>query len=129
VSLGLKIFLVAMVAAGYGLAPVMLIWGWIRWFWRRRELGSPFFLAFVGFTLSTASAILAASAIMYAVMIRGFPFYDPTLLRIYGWGLLLSAAGMILGLTGVTRPNALRWQSPLAGLGMLAFWLMAVASE
>jgi len=65
----------------------------------------------------------------YAVATRGFPFYDPTLLRIYAWGSLLSAGGIVLGLTGVSAPNALRWHAPLAGLGMLAFWMIAAASE
>jgi len=81
------------------------------------------------FILSTASGVLAVSAIVYAVAIHGFPFYDPTLLRIYAWGFLLSAGGIVLGLTGVSAPNALRWHAPLAGLGTLAFWMIAAATE
>src|SRR5271156_94635 len=126
---GMGVFFVVMVAMGYILAPIMLIWGWIRWIRRRRELGYPFFLSIIGFVLSTASGVLAASAIVYAVAIHGFPFYDPALLRIYAWGFLLSAGGTVLGLTGVSAPNALRWQAPLAGLGMLAFWMIAAATE
>lgn len=126
---GMGVFFVVMVAMGYILAPLMLIWGWIRWISRRKELGHPFFLSLIGFVLTTASGALAASAIVYAVAIHGFPFYDPTLLRIYAWGLLLSVAGIVLGLTGISAPKALRWQAPLAGLGMLAFWMVAVARE
>jgi hypothetical protein len=126
---GMGVFFVVMVAMGYILAPIMLIWGWFRWIGRREELGSPFFLSLIGFVLSTASGVLAASAILYAVVIHGFPFYDPALLRIYAWGFLLSVGGTVLGLTGVSAPNALRWHAPLAGLGMLAFWMIAAATE
>jgi hypothetical protein len=126
---GMDAFLVVMVATGYLLAPAMLIWGWVRWTSRRRELGRPFFLSLVGFILSTVSAALAISTIAYAHAIHGFPFYDPVLLRIYRWGFLLSAGGIVLGLTGVSAPNALRWQAPLAGFGMLAYWMVAASSE
>ena len=122
-------FFAVMVAAGYLLAPAMLIWGWVRWTSRREELGRPFFLSLIGFLLSTASGVLALSAIAYALLVHSFAFYNPTLLRIYRWGLLLSAGGLVLGLTGVSAPNALRWQAPLAGFGMLAFWMVAASGE
>jgi len=126
---GMGVFFALLVTMGYVLAPIMLIWGWIRWIRRREELGRPFFLSLIGFILSTASGVLAVSAIVYAVAIHGFPFYDPTLLRIYAWGFLLSAGGIVLGLTEVSAPNALRWHAPLAGLGTLAFWMIAAATE
>jgi len=128
-KLFMGVFFAVMVAMGYLLAPMMLIWGWIRWINKREKLGRPFFLSLIGFILSTASGVLAVSAIVYAVTIHGFQFYDPRLLRIYLWGFLLSAGGIVLGLTGVSAPNALRWQAPLAGLGMLAFWMSAAAGE
>lgn len=128
-NLGMNVFFAGLVAAAYLLAPVMLIWGWIRWIRRREELGPPFFLAFIGFILSTASGLLAISSIAYAAAIHGFPFYDPRLLTIYRWGLLLSLGGTILGFTGSSLPNALRWQAPLAGLGTLAFWITATLGE
>ena len=65
----------------------------------------------------------------YARAIHGFAFYDPTLLGIYRWGFLLSIGGIVLGLTGISMPNALRWHAPLAGLGMLASWMIAAAAE
>jgi hypothetical protein len=126
---GMDAFLAVMAAMGYLVAPTMLIWGWIRWVSRREELGRPFFLALIGFVLSTASGMLALSTTVYAFVIHGFPFYYPTLLRIYAWGFLLSAGGVVLGLTGVWAPNVLRWQAPLAGLGTLAFWMIAAATE
>jgi hypothetical protein len=125
----MKIFFGLMVAAAYLIAPVMLIWGWVRWFKRREAIDRPFFLALIGFILSTASALLAIASVAYAGSIHGFSYYDPRLLRIYRWGGLLSLGGMVLGFTGSSRPNSLRWQAPLAGLGMLAFWLIAAESE
>jgi hypothetical protein len=126
---GMGVFFGVMVAMGYLVAPITLIWGWIRWIGRREELGRPFFLSLIGFILSTASGALAVSAIVYAEAIHGFQIYDPTLLRIYTLGLLLSAGGIVLGLTGVSVPNVLRWHAPLAGIGMLAFWMIAAATE
>jgi len=125
----MEIFLAALVAAAYLLAPTMLTWGWIRWFRRREIVDRPFFLAFIGFIPSTASALLAIGSIAYAVSVHGFPYYDPRLLKIYRWGGLLSLGGVILGFTGILRPNSLRWQAPLAGAGMLAFWFIAAGSE
>jgi len=125
----MEIFLAAIVAGGYLLAPIVIIWGWVRWISKRDELGRPFFLSLIGFILSTASAMLAISMVAYAAASRGFPFYDPRLLRMVRWGFLLSLGGVVLGFTGVSARNALRWQAPLAGIGTLAFWLIAAASE
>jgi len=127
--IGMEILFAILFALGYLLAPVMLIWGWIRWLRRREEIGPPFVLSLIGFILSTVSGLLAICSIVYALAIHGFPYYDPHLLRIFRWGGLLSLAGIVLGLTGTSRPNALRWQAPLAGLGMLAFWTMAASGE
>lgn len=126
---GMGVFFAVIIAMAYVVAPIMLIWGWIRWIGRREVLGRPFFLSLIGFILSTASGLLAISTIVYARAIHGFPFYDPTLLRIYRWGFLLSAGGIVLGLTGIAKANALRWHAPLAGLGTLAFWMSAAATE
>jgi hypothetical protein len=116
-------------ALGYIIAPIMLIWGWIRWITLREQIGPPFILSFVGFILSTGSALIAISLVAYALMIRGFGYYDPHLLRIFRWGLLLSLGGVVLGFTGVARQNVLRWHAPLAGLGTLAFWIIAASGE
>jgi len=128
-NFGMGTLFAIMFVAGYLLAPTMLIWGWVRWMNLRTDLGRPFFLSLIGFILSTASALLALGSIAYAVTTAGFAYWDPRLLRIFRLGVLLSMGGIVLGLTGILRPNALRLHAPLAGLGTLAFWIVAAAGE
>jgi hypothetical protein len=59
----------------------------------------------------------------------GFAFYSPALLRIFRWGLYLSAGGLLLGLVGVSRTNPLRWHAPACSIGMILFWLASAAME
>jgi hypothetical protein len=85
-------------------------------------------LSLIGFILATASALLVLLSAAYA-QIHHFPYYDPLLLRIFRWGLLLSFCGMVFGIGGVWRLSSLRWHAPVSGLGMLAFWIMAAEGE
>jgi hypothetical protein len=101
-KLGMGILFACMLAAGYLLAPAILIWGWFRWA-QREHTGGPFFLSFFGFILSTASALLVVFTITYAVVIHSFAYYDPWLLRIFRWGALMSLSGIVLALTGIGR--------------------------
>jgi hypothetical protein len=66
---------------------------------------------------------------LYTVAIHGFAYYDPVLLRIFRWGILLSLAGFLLGLAGVMKANALRWQALVAGFAMMVFWFVSASSE
>src|SRR5215472_5519914 len=76
--------------------PTMLAWGWARWARRKPRLTPSAALSIAGFSLATASALLAIAAAVYAQAIGGFPYYDPRLLRIYRWGALLSLSASIL---------------------------------
>jgi hypothetical protein len=91
-------------------------------------------LSLIGFLLASASALLALSAIIcaqiiYAQVIHGFRYQDPWLPRLFRAGGLISIAGIVFGLSGVWRKNSLRWQSPVAALGALAFWLGMATAE
>lgn len=57
--------------------PAGIVWDWVRWAKRPtwRTVCSAFSL--LGFSLATVSALLAASSIVYANAIGGFPYYDP----------------------------------------------------
>jgi hypothetical protein len=83
----------------------------------------------IGFSLATASALLAISSVIYSKMIGGYPYYDPRLLKIYACGLLLSLAGILFAIGGVWRAGPVRWHAPACGLAMLFFWAMLANSE
>ncbi len=76
--------LVVLLAVGFYVGlPAVMIWGWVRWLKRKQPRTLLSVLSLIGFTLATASGLLATSAMLYARAVGGFPFYDPLLLRIY----------------------------------------------
>jgi hypothetical protein len=103
--------------------------GWVRWTRQPRQRSIFPILSLVAFAFATASGLLAVSSVMYSVGIGGFPYYDPRLLRIFRLGILLSLAGIALGLGGVWRPSSLRWYAPASAIGTLMFWIMAASME
>jgi|SRR2546428_3974851 len=108
--------------------PVVLVWGWVRWSKCTQPRTVFSTLSLIGFTLATASGLLAIFTIFYAFAI-GFRYYDPPLLRIYRWGLLLSLSGFLFAISGVWRSNPLRWHAPAGAVGMFLFWFVAASSE
>jgi hypothetical protein len=82
-----------------GIAPSMLVWGWARWGKRPKLRTVPSILSLVGFILATASAALAASSLAYAYF-HQFPDYDPVHYRMFGCGVWISFAAILLGLSG-----------------------------
>jgi hypothetical protein len=127
--MALKIFFLLGLGV-YLAAPALMLSGWIRWVKRRGDKQEPFsILAFIGFAFASASFLLALGTIIAAHLKGGFPYYDPLLLRIYGWGLLLSLAGILFGMAGVWRSSAMRWFAPALAFVMFLFWLFRVAAE
>jgi len=115
-------------ALAYLASAVLLIWGWLRWLKLPVLHTAPSILSLIGFVLATVSGLLGVSTIAYA-KIHQFPFQDPLLLRIFRWGALLSAGGLVFGLAGVWRPSSLRWHAPASAFAMLTFWIVAVLGE
>lgn len=109
--------------------PSLLIWGWVRWSRDHAPRTVSSTLSLVGFSFSTASALLALFAHLYARFIRGFPFYDPTLMWIYACGCLLSSVGILFAVGGTGRRSPVRLLSPACAFGTLLFWLLALSSE
>jgi len=119
---------VILFAFSYLVSPVLLFWGWVRWLKQSKLRTITSLLSLSGFLLASASALLALLSIPYAQVHR-FGYYDPSLIRIFRWGVLLSFTGLCLGVGGACRTSSLRWLSPLAALGTLAFWLFSAAGE
>lgn len=108
---------------------VVLTWGWIRWAKHPQPKTLYSILSLIAFTLGTLSALLAVSSMLYALMIGSFPYYDARLLRIFGWGGVLSIAGLVCAIGGVRESTSLRWHALGLSLGMLLFWWMSAMGE
>jgi len=54
---------------------------------------------------------------------------DPTLLRIYGWGALSAALGLLLGLCGADDKSPLQWKTPALSTILLLIWLGQAMGE
>jgi hypothetical protein len=118
-----------LIAIGYLASPIVLIWGWMRWVKLPKPRTLTSILSLIGLILATASALLAVSLIAHAVVLGGFPYYDPRAMRIYRWGMLLSLAAIVFGIGGIWRPSSLRWHAPVSGICMLIFWIVATEFE
>lgn len=115
--------------AMYAAVPVTAFTGLRRCMRARSERSCIFLPSLIGFGFGLASALLALSTEVWAVIRGGFAFYAPALMRIYGIGGLLSLAGILAGLGGVWKKNPLRWHALALSLGMLLLWFLWAASE
>jgi len=111
------------------LVPILLVWGWLRWSNDETPRSRSSTFSLIGFGLATASAGLAIGTHLYAVFVRSFRPADPTLLKIYACGSLLSVVGIGFSFAGSGRPNPVRWLAPICAIGTLVFWLLAMGSE
>src|SRR5579862_8509662 len=127
-SISVQVLFVVLMVLGYLGSPIGLIWGWLRFVRTPRPPSLGASLSLVGFLLATASGLLALGSVLYA-HVHTFPFYDPTLLRIFRTGLLLSVGGIVVGIAGTWKSNPLRWHAPICGMTTAAFWVMAAEGE
>jgi len=119
-------------ALAYLVAPVALVWGWIRYIKDRRQLLTVYsMLSFSGLLLASASALWGLVVILYAFA-GGFgtlpEHYAPNYGLFYRCvlcGAVVSLLAILLALSGTWRKGAIRWQSLASALGTLAFWLVA----
>jgi hypothetical protein len=115
-------FVIALVVGGYVIAPVSLIWGWIRWIRSAKLWTLPSGFSLVGFSLSTISGLLFIASLIDARIVGGFPFYDPRLMRMIRWGMVLSIAAFLFAVCGVWRRSPLRWFSLWGSIGAFSLW-------
>ena len=108
--------------------PVILVVGWRRWVKHRHLETMPSILSFVSLAVATGSAALGVFTIAYA-QVHHFSFYDPTLMKIMKWGVLLSLAAMVFGFAGLFGRSSLRWLAASSAVGTLVFWVMAAEGE
>jgi hypothetical protein len=110
--------------------------GWVLWGWRawmrkgalNLSLGVIFSL--IGFSIATASAALEVGSGTYAQFRDGgFPFNDPTLLRIYFGGFWLALLGLACGLVGVGNKSPLRFKAPALSVVLLVLWMWQAMGE
>src|SRR5690349_11255476 len=96
-----KILIVLFAGAIYISLPAAIVSGWVHWGRKRQHLAVSSTLSLIGFALATASALLAVSSMVYAQSGHGFAYYDPSLLRIFRWGGLLSLSGLVFAICGI----------------------------
>jgi len=117
-----------LIVLGYIVAPISLAWGWSMWAVQPKLRTVTSILSLTGLVFATASAMLAVATVVCA-QIHKFPYYDPLLLRIFRWGIVLSLAGIFFAICGLWRKSSTRWHAPLSGVATLAFWIMAASGE
>lgn len=110
----------------YGVSPVMLVWGWVRWGKRPKLRTIASILSLLGFIFTTASATLAVSCLVYDHVHPNprLAIFYPLLFNMSRCGVLIAVAGILFSVSGVCRQSSLRWHAPVCALGTLAFWWM-----
>jgi hypothetical protein len=88
------------------------------------------FFTLVGFSLASLSAALEISSGAYAQFREGgFPFNDPTLLRIYFFGFWFAFLGLLCSLIGVGSKTPLRFKAPALLLVLMLLWMGQAMGE
>ena len=107
-----------------------VVWGWTSWVrGRPKNLHFGMLCSFAGFAFASLSASLEIGTGLYAQFTDGFPFMHPTLLRIYGVGLVLALLGLLCGVFGTNSNNPLRWKAPALSAVLLLLWLAQAMGE
>ena len=125
----METFLTVAAIAAYIGTPIVLVLGWLKWIRQKRDYSIFSWLALISFVFGTSSALLALGSLLYARTTGGFRYHDPTLMKIYGCGMILSIIGLVLSLGGVWRRNPLRWYAPVLSLGMIVLWVLWASAE
>lgn len=123
------LFFILDIAIAYVAAPIAFFYGWWRISRGPRPTGFFTILGFAAFVIASLSALLVPISLIWGGLRGGWPYYDPTLMRIYGCGMLMAALALLISLVGVWRRSTLQWLAPLLSFGALLFWIGAASSE
>jgi hypothetical protein len=87
----LKLFLTTLYFGGHFVAPVLLVWGWVRRIRGSKPLTFWPLLSLIGFFFASASALCAVSLFLYSLRLGGGleHFDDRLFMGIFQWGELL----------------------------------------
>jgi hypothetical protein len=103
----------------------VLVSGWFDWARQPRRRDAFSLLALMGYSLATASLLIAVGSLVYARRIGGFAQDHPLWIRLIRLGLALSFGGLIFAFVGLWRRSALRCYALALSLGTLFFWCAA----
>ena len=108
-----------------------VLWGWRAWIRNRPvSTNAGMFFTLVGFSLASISAALEISSATYAQFrAGGFPFNDPTLLRIYRFGFWFALLGLVCSMIGVGTKTPLRFKAPALSLVLMLLWMGQAMGE
>ena len=111
------------------LAACFIFWSWLHAheYWNSDARMPWISIASLG--LASVAMLLAFVTLIHWSFRGGYKSYDPTLLRYYAFGIILSLAGILLGLIGAAFKSSARWQALVAAFGMLLCWFACAATE
>ena len=124
-----NVWFAVLLVFSYVLTPVFIVWTWVRFIRHSHLRDRSSWPSVTALILTTCSGLLALGAFVFSGATGGFTYYDPRLLRMFSIGLLLSSLALLAGLIGTAFRSPLRWQAPIASLGMLTFWFLAAVAE
>jgi hypothetical protein len=106
---------------GYIIAPVSLIWGWVRWFNQPKPRAFSSATSLVAFILASASAAFGLLTVLYG-MSGAFEEHYEVFYRVVGVGAVISLLAILVAVGGLWRKSPLRWLALASALGTLGFW-------
>jgi hypothetical protein len=122
-----SIALVLYVISMFVVVPAAVVaFGWVRWVYEPKQRSVCGFFSLIGFTSTTLSCVLAIFSAVY-----GYAHWmverDRLPIKFERCGLILSLAGLGLGIIGLGRPSPLRWYAPGCALGIILLWFVVAS--
>jgi hypothetical protein len=108
-----------------------MVWGWVSW--RKFRLARPEvkdYFSIASFSLASAVATAQIVTVIYAMAVGGFPFMDPTLLKIYRFCFFTGLISLICSLIACGREKSpLRWKALILSTFLILLVIVEAAGE